>query len=184
MKKLLILFFMFFSFNIFSVDWVDYGIVIDNPQVLKPGDILVLKKEMYSLQTLFGHLAYVNKDLKIVDFKRINYGYIEQPVYAFAPRDRKVKILRYKYMNDKLLDNIEEEIKLYYDSMYDIFSDPDEKYTDAYCSIFVYQIFRSALEKMGVKDNRIADDTRTYIFPYDFLNNNLTYEIDILGEIK
>lgn len=180
MRKIFIILFLLFSVNIFSADWQFYEKIIDNSELLKPGDIIVLNSENGTNLSYFGHIAFVNKDNKIVDFKRLFKGYFEAPYYSFAPRNRKFKILRLKEeVTEELLDAMEDVSATYYDKMYEINNNLSEQSEYTYCSLFVYDVYKKALNKVG-KDFDINNFSRDRIvYPLDFLDSEYLYEVDI-----
>lgn len=180
-KYILMLLFIILPISIYSVDWNYYGMIINNKNLIKPGDIIVINSENGTSVSSFGHIAFVNKDHKVVDFKRLFKGYFEAPYYSFAPWNRKFKILRLKEeVTEELLNAMDEVTVTYYDKMYEInnsyLSDMSE-YT--YCSEFVYCVYKKALNKIGRDFSINGYNEDRIIYPLDFLNSDYLYEVDV-----
>lgn len=176
MKKLLIFLFGICSF---SVEWQPYRNIVNNPEILKPGDIIVYEKTDRFI-TQFGHTSVVNKEMKIVDFKRVGYGYFELPIYAEHDYDRRIKILRYNKMDEEFLNLLEDEMWTFNNKLYNIFVDKDGDPYYTYCSQFIYQIFREVGKKLGREINFKIGDKQIFE-PYDLFTGN---DFEIIEAVK
>ena len=133
---------------------------------IKPYDLVVLDVGPVLFQK-YGHIFVVNKDKKFVEIKGADNIFADEPIYEFFKLNRKITIFRYKEIDDKLRDVLEEDVKKYYNKEYSILSTSSSEDINSYCSKFVYTLFLDAGKKLN-RDTRLFPD-KFPILPFDFL---------------
>lgn len=183
MKKIILLLLFFISIHSFSFKeenfkWYTFQEIAENMEQIKPYDILVLNKGPAFYQR-WGHIFIVNKDKKLVEIKGAIEIFADSPIYSFFNiQNRKIAIMRYKYIDDALVDEMENQTPLYYNKFYSFLSDsnPDDIHT--YCSKFIYTLFLESGKKLG-RDTRLFKD-KFPIYPFDFLKTNTLENIELI----
>lgn len=146
--------------------WYTFQEVAEKIDQLKPYDLVVLDVGPILFQK-YGHIFVVNKDKKFVEIKGADNIFADEPIYEFFKLNRKISIFRYKEIDDKLRDVLEEDVKKYYNKEYSILSTSDSEDINSYCSKFVYTLFLDAGKKLN-RDTRLFPD-KFPILPFDFL---------------
>ena len=101
--------------------WYTFQEVAEKIDQLKPYDLVVLDVGPVLFQK-YGHIFVVNKDKKFVEIKGADNIFADEPIYEFFKLNRKISIFRYKEIDDKLRDVLEDDVKKYYNKEYSILS--------------------------------------------------------------
>lgn len=177
MKKILlmIIFITSFSFGINKneIKWHSFDNLEPLEKVAKFGDIIIYNPTGHGV-SMFGHIAMVSENNKVVDYPNLKYGFRESPLLKmniFLKSDRKFVLLRYKYMNDeikaKMIDLIDNEF-LYKD--YSLLTPPTSNTLTTYCSHFIWDLYRRTV-------GDVLDYNSNFIFPLDFLEADKYFEV-------
>lgn len=162
----------------FSVTYLPIEVLQKNLDKVKPGDIILLKPTDKSIISIFGHIAFVNKYNKVVDFKAYGSGFFESPLWLFADiPGREYTILRYKEMTDEFLENIEKDMPNWYDKQYDVMTPLSGNDETTYCSQFVMQVYEDAARKTYNKEVKFSSTNELILLPEKFLEAGVYDEI-------
>lgn len=151
-----------------------------NMDKLEVGDILLFKPKYDKIQSMFGHIAIIGQDKKMVDMPNPRVRFREMPLKLMTYiENRDIIVLRYKYKDS----NFEKEFLNYlYESIdyrYNLLIPRTEDMYISYCSKLVYDLY----EKINKTDTTIFPNDTEFIWPEDFLNSGKNfYVVDIKGE--
>ncbi|MBZ4683295.1 MAG: hypothetical protein PWP46_666 [Fusobacteriaceae bacterium] len=184
MKKhlfILLIIFLFQGCKVASpnIKWENIETIKKNKEKLQSGDILILSKKL-GVYTWLGHSAIYLKEYDVVaEYPQIFHGfyYVRFDDWLDAVSDRKIKVLRYKDINEKFKDEIYNEIENSKDKRYKVVLDKKDN-SGFYCSQWVWYIFyKSGLE--FDKNIDLDSDGGPIVYPYDFLYSNELEKINI-----
>ena len=150
--------------------WYSAKEVIDKSEKLQPGDILVLSKKS-SLRSMWGHVAVLNEEKKIVEFPSYSNGYSESPLFVWQGIDRKISVFRLKGIDDNFKNALFEEINK---TIYKPYGLTFNKNFDKrlYCSQFVYLVFKNAGKKVG-RTIDLDSNGGGWVMPFDIMRSSL-----------
>ena len=150
--------------------WYSAKEVIDKSEKLQPGDILVLSKKS-SLRSMWGHVAVLNEEKKIVEFPSYSSGYSESPLFVWQGIDRKISVFRLKGIDDNFKNALFEEINK---TIYKPYGLTFNKNFDKrlYCSQFVYLVFKNAGKKVG-RTVDLDSNGGGWVMPFDIMRSSL-----------
>ena len=185
MKKLLMILLFCFSLNSFAkfnendFKWYTFQEIAAHMDQIQPYDILLLNVGSQISQT-WGHIFLVNKDKKLVEIKGAIEIFSDSPIYSFFNiNNRNIAILRYKYIDNALVDQMEKDTPLYYNKFYSFLSNSNSEDIHTYCSKFIYTLFLDAGKKLG-RNTRLFPD-KYPIYPFDFLETTTLENITLKG---
>lgn len=168
-KKIILLFLCLLFFSCSTIEkkyWIDYK----NKTVLsklQTGDILIKEKE-FNLYGIFGHAGIMENNIVVIDYPCFGEnGYKINKKY-WMEKNRKIIVLRYKYMNKKFKEGLLKNLKKYSYLKYGI--NLNKKYSEKfYCSQYIWYVYyKTALENGYQLD--IDKDGGFIVFPYDLIN--------------
>ncbi|WP_199725997.1 YiiX/YebB-like N1pC/P60 family cysteine hydrolase [Leptotrichia sp. OH3620_COT-345] len=175
LKKIILSFILFLLLiSCKSIDptykWYSAKEVIANSEKLRPGDILVLSKRA-SIRSMWGHVAVLNEEKKIVEFPSYSTGYSESPLFVWQTLNRKVAVFRLKGIDDDYKTALFEEINKTVNKTYGLTFDKnfDKR---LYCSQFVYLVFKRAGKKVG-KNIDLDSNGGGWVMPFDIMRSPL-----------
>ncbi|VWL85633.1 C40 family peptidase [Oceanivirga miroungae] len=186
MKKLIIM--LFFPIISFSLKFKDvnekfytntYEIYL-NQDKLEVGDILLFKPEYDKIQSIFGHIAIIVENNKMLDMPNTSIRFREMPLKLMTYiENRDIIVLRYKHKDSnfekEFLKNIYENINY----KYSLILPRTDNMHISYCSKLVYDLY----EKINKTDTTIFPHNTEFLLPEDFLNAGKNfYVVDIKGE--
>ena len=150
--------------------WYSAKEVIDKSEKLQPGDILVLSKKS-SLRSMWGHVAVLNEEKKIVEFPCYSNGYGESPVVGWQGSDRKISVFRVTGIDVNFKNALFEEINK---TIYKPYGLTFNKNFDKrlYCSQFVYLVFKNAGKKVG-RTVDLDSNGGGWVMPFDIMRSSL-----------
>ena len=140
--------------------------VLFKGKTLHIGDILIKEKSNKWLM-YWGHSSIIVSENIVGDFPKIGKKYYEVNLQDWLD-DRKVLILRFKNMDQKIQEEILKNINKYKTKPYRISSKNSEQ--SFYCSKFIWFIYKKSMEKEKI--NLDLDSNKgILIFPYDFIKS-------------
>lgn len=179
MKYLFItVFFLFFLksdisiFTLFAVKWQPSIILKNNFSKLKPGDILIKKKELKFLEW-FGHCGIVTKEKKIAEIVSPVSVLRHADINVWALEGRSVIVLRLKNgVSSEFLDKISVTMNKSKGKKYGfVFKNSNSSF---YCSQFIWYVFHNTINKYN-----LDFDDGPSVWPYDILFSDDVYIIDL-----
>ena len=183
MKKIFLFFLFITTFITYSIDWNDtpywYDIqdLIKIEKYLKAGDVILLSPANF-LRT--GHTMLVNKEKKLMDFPGMEVGFRETLIENLIWQDRYFLVLRHKYMNDKIINDMLDYIdNNFLNSKYMIVFDTEHTYDKTYCSLFIYDVFN----KFTSDPEKKLPKKGIIIYPIHFISYTHVFNILNFDEI-
>ncbi len=156
--------------------WYDGKTLIKKEKQLESGDILILSKKN-TLLSMWGHIAILNEDKKIVEFPSYGKGYSESPLFFWYKLDRKIAVFRLKNIDDEFKKILFEEIDKTLNKKYGITFDKDFD-KRLYCSQFIYLIFKRAGLKVNKNINLDSNGGR-FVMPFDVMNSEFLENVEL-----
>ncbi|WP_410207323.1 YiiX/YebB-like N1pC/P60 family cysteine hydrolase [Fusobacterium sp.] len=136
---------------------------------LRIGDIIVKNRVLTSITSWFGHAAVVISPWTIGEYPMIGEGFVQYPVFQWLDEDRKIAVLRYRYMTKEFSRRFLLNVKKYSDRDYKITLDKNNS-NEFYCSQYVWFLYYHTAKE--VKDPYFDYDFKKndkLILPYDLL---------------
>ena len=150
--------------------WYSAKEVIAKSDQLQPGDILILSKRN-TIRSMWGHVAVLNEEKKIVEFPSYSAGYSESPLFVWQNIDRQISVFRLKGIDDNYKNALFEEINKTVNKPYGLtFHKNFDK--RLYCSQFVYLVFKKAGKKVG-RNVDLDSNNGGWVMPFDIMRSPL-----------
>lgn len=103
------------------------------------------------------------------DYPHLISDYYELDPYSWLSEDRKVIVLRYKWMTPIFKEKLIENIKKYKGKRYSIFFNKKHN-TSFYCSQFIWYLYWKTANDLGFELD-IDGDGGFLVFPFDLLKS-------------
>ena len=152
-----------------EIPWMDARDLRKKFYMLEIGDIIVKNRVVSSPFSWFGHAGVVISPWSIGEYPMIGEGFIEFPTVWWLDEDRKVTVLRYRYMNREFSKRFLQNIKRYSNRGYRITFNKYNSH-EFYCSQYVWFLYYQTAKEL--KDPHFDYDFKKddkLILPYDLL---------------
>lgn len=152
-----------------EIPWMDAGALRKKFYMLHIGDIIVKNRIVTSPVSWFGHAGVVISPWSIGEYPMIGEGFVEFPTVWWLYEDRKVVVLRYKYMDEKFLRRFLLNVKRYSNRDYKITFNKNNSH-EFYCSQYVWFLYYQTAKEL--RDPHFDYDFKKkdkLILPYDLL---------------
>ncbi len=145
-----------------------------NLTLLKPGDILIKKKEPKMLEW-FGHCGVVTQNYTVAEFPKIGAGFKNNPISNWYNEGRYVAVLRFSFLSPVFLNNIYQNINSAKSKPYGF--SHKESNSFYYCSQFIWKIFNIKTE--DAKIINLDSDSGITVWPYDILFSDELFQVKL-----
>lgn len=148
-------------------------------ELLEPGDILIIQKDLSNPLAWFGHSALVMEDGMLGEYPRVGFGFFKREIYSWLERrtqGKQFSVLRFKNMSPDFEKALMENIIKYANKDYIIASKTSDE--GFYCSQFIWFLYYKTALDMGYSLD-IDSDSGFVVTPYDLLSKEYFNKIEI-----
>ena len=143
-----------------------------NFKLLKPGDIIIKKKEPKMLEW-FGHCGVLTQNYTVAEFPKIGVGFKNSPISNWYNEGRYVAVLRPYSLSPIFLKSIYNNIESAKSKPYGFSHKGSDSFF--YCSQFIWKIFNIKTENSKIVN--LDSDSGITVWPYDILFSDELFQV-------